>query len=120
MNHATRIFTGGFVAASNILSNQGKYEETHGDLSDILHRDKIIKLNRYLQGATVQNARFDSMHDERIIERFVQALTDENPKELYKVESWRYMFYYNLFKLPLPERLNSWLITKFLNFPKLK
>ena len=80
--------------------------------------ERITTLCNYLQSATSHNPGYDSLKDENIIETFVKALTDDNPKDLYKVESWRYMFYYNLFKLPLPEATLGWLVKKFLNFPE--
>lgn len=81
-----------------------------------LYEVKIKTLMDYLK-PTTQNASFDSLNDENIIETFMKTLTDENPKELYKVESWRYKFYYNLMKLPFPEAVQQWIIKKFLNFP---
>ncbi|KAG6439200.1 hypothetical protein O3G_MSEX000573 [Manduca sexta] len=76
---------------------------------------KITTLNNYLKQA--HSARFDSMRDENILETFMEVLLKDNPRELYKVESWRYMFYYNLMKLPLPEWGLAWVIKKFLSFP---
>ncbi|XP_068631768.1 retinol dehydrogenase 7 [Battus philenor] len=112
---------GGFITSSNLMS----YQKDQGDdmmehLSEeqrALYSKKIKTLCTYL-GAAANEARFDSMKDENIIETFVKALMDEQPKELYKVESWRYKFYYNLFKLPLSDGLHRWLINKFLNFPQ--
>lgn len=83
------------------------------------YEQKITKLNNYLQVASSHESKYDSMTDENIIETFMKALLDNNPKQLYKVESWRYMFYYNFLKLPLPEFIHIWLINKFLNFPKI-
>lgn len=79
--------------------------------------ERIRALSNYLQPIST-HAGYDSMRDENIIETFVKALTNDNPKDLYKVESWRYMFYYNLFKLPLPEATLGWLVRKFLTFPE--
>lgn len=84
-----------------------------------LYADKIKTLCNYL-GAAATDTRFDSMKDENIIETFMKALTDEHPKEMYKAESWRYMFYYNLLKLPVPEQAHKWLIKKFVNFPEVE
>ncbi|CAK1596226.1 unnamed protein product [Parnassius mnemosyne] len=111
---------GGFIGSSNLMS----YQKTHcNDMLEYLSEEqravyekKIKTLCNYLEKAA-NNARFDSMKDENIIETFIKALTDENPKELYKIESWRYMFYYNLLKLPIPESAHRWLINKFVNFP---
>lgn len=116
------LFTGGFVSSSNIISNQGAHGhsmiEHLNDEQKSFYEKRITNLTNYLQSATAHNARYDSLKDENIIETFVKALTDDNPKDLYKVESWRYMFYYNLFKLPVPEGTLGWLIKKFLRFPE--
>ncbi|CAG5050403.1 unnamed protein product [Parnassius apollo] len=114
---------GGFIGSSNLMS----YQKVQGNdmleyLSEeqrALYEKKIQTLCNYL-GTAANNARFDSMKDENIIETFMKALTDENPKELYKIESWRYMFYYNLLKLPIPESAHRWLINKFVNFPQVE
>lgn len=85
----------------------------------VLYERKIKTLCNYL-GSAANDTRFDSMNDENIMETFFRALSDENPQGLYKVESWRYMFYYNLLKLPVPEGLHLWLIKKFVNFPQIE
>lgn len=77
---------------------------------------EIKNLTDYLALAS-QNTSYDSLKDENITETFIKALLDKNPQEMYKVESWRYRFYYNLFKVPMPENIQHWLIKKFLNFP---
>lgn len=85
-----------------------------------LYEKQITTLTKYLGSANTQGARFDMLRDENIIETFMKALTDHDPKELYKVESWRYMFYYNLMKLPFPEIVHHWFIKKFLSFPEVE
>lgn len=81
-----------------------------------LHEKRMRALNEYLKH-TSKYAKYDSLNDENIIETFMKALTDERPRKMYKVESWRYKFYYNLFKLPFPDTFHKWLIKRFLNFP---
>lgn len=83
----------------------------------ILHEKRITNLNNYLKHAS-NNTRFDSMNDENIIETFMKSLTEKKPKKLYKVEPWRYKFYYNLLKIPFPDTVYKWLVKKFLNFPE--
>lgn len=113
---------GGFVTSSNIIARQGTHGnamlEHFNDEQKSFYGKRITALSNYLQSATSHNAGYDSLKDENIIETFVKALMDDNPKDLYKVESWRYMFYYNLFKLPLPEATLCWFVKKFLNFPE--
>ncbi|CAH0579300.1 unnamed protein product [Chrysodeixis includens] len=117
---AVAFVPGGFVTSSNIILRQGASGnamlESLNDEQKSFYGKRITTLTNYLQSAS-HNTRYDSLKDENIIETFVKALTVESPKALYKVESWRYMFYYNLFKLPLPEGVTSWLIKKFLSFP---
>ncbi|PZC86455.1 hypothetical protein B5X24_HaOG209174 [Helicoverpa armigera] len=119
---AVAFVPGGFVGSSNIISSQGAQGSTMlehlNDEQKSFYGKRITTLTNYLQSATAHNAGYDSLKDENIIETFVKALTDDDPKELYKVESWRYMFYYNLFKLPLPEAAIEWIMKKFLNFPE--
>lgn len=114
--------SGGFITSSKIVSNQeaagnAMFEHLNAEQRSF-YGDRMESLSNYLEGATTLDIRYDSMKDENIIETFMKALTDDNPKELYKVEPWRYMFYYNLFKLPLPEASHQWLVKKFLNFPE--
>ncbi|XP_047995252.1 D-beta-hydroxybutyrate dehydrogenase, mitochondrial [Leguminivora glycinivorella] len=117
---AVAFVPGGFVGSSNILAAQSKAcnEMLHHLDPDQrkLFEKRITALRDYLQSA-VQNANYDSLTDINIIETFVKALTDENPKFLYKVQSWRYAFYYSLLKIPVPEAAHHWLMKKFLNFP---
>ncbi|XP_075973210.1 SDR family oxidoreductase shroud [Anticarsia gemmatalis] len=119
---AVAFVPGGFVTSSNIIAGQASHG--HAMLKNLndeqrsFYENRITSLTNYLEAATAHDARYDSLKDENIIETFVKALTDDNPKELYKVESWRYMFYYNLFKLPFPEAARGWLAKKFLNFPE--
>lgn len=84
------------------------------------YEKQIVTLTNYLASANSQASRFDSLKDEQIIETFMNALTHDDPQELYKVESWRYMFYYSLMKLPFPEIVHRWFIKKFLSFPEVK
>ncbi|XP_026488256.2 D-beta-hydroxybutyrate dehydrogenase, mitochondrial [Vanessa tameamea] len=113
---------GGFVGSSNLLKSQflngtAMLEHIHQD-QKALHEKKIRILNDYLKQAS-NNTRFDSLNDENIIETFMKALTDNNPKKMYKLESLRYKFYYNLFKLPLPDTIHKSLIKRFLKFPEI-
>lgn len=78
---------------------------------------RLKTLADYLAMAS-QNTSYDSLNDENIIETYMKALLDEYPKEIYKVESWRYKLYYNLLKAPMPENIQQWLIKTFLNFPE--
>lgn len=111
---------GGFVGSSNILLGQ----ETKGEamvehLNDEQRKfygNKIESLNNYLELASGEG-KFDSMHDMKILNTFMKAMLDETPKLMYKVESWRYMFYYNLMRLPLPLFIHKWIIKQFLSFP---
>lgn len=123
MSNTMYCIAGGFVSSSNLLSYQiSQGEDMVENLSEeqrALYEKRIKAICNYL-GSAANDARFDSMNDEHIMETFLKALTDENPKELYKVESWRYMFYYNLFKLPVPESVHQWLIKRFINFPQIK
>lgn len=82
-----------------------------------IYEKRIKTLNEYL-GQASNNTRFDSLNNENIIETFAKALTDPMPKQMYKVESWRYKFYYNLLKIPFPDAMNHWLIKRFLSFPE--
>ncbi|XP_039754186.1 D-beta-hydroxybutyrate dehydrogenase, mitochondrial isoform X2 [Pararge aegeria] len=112
---------GGFIGSSNLTTNQ----VANGDkmLSHLSEEQKSVyetrmkTLNTYL-GQASNNPRFDSLNNEDIIETFIKALSDHKPKQIYKVESWRYKLYYNLLKLPLPDATYHWLIKKFLNFPE--
>ncbi|KAJ8730069.1 hypothetical protein PYW07_017107 [Mythimna separata] len=119
---AVAFVPGGFVSSSNIITNQGAHGndmlEHLNDEQKSFYEKRITALSNYLQAAMGHNGGYDTMKDENIIETFIKALTDDNPKDLYKVESWRYMFYYNLFKLPLPEATLGWLVKKFLTFPE--
>ncbi|XP_013199629.1 D-beta-hydroxybutyrate dehydrogenase, mitochondrial [Amyelois transitella] len=119
---AVAFIPGGFVASSGIMTNQvaqGTAMLEHlNEEQKLFYGKRIEALTNYLGSSTSQNTTFDSLKDENIIETFAKALLDENPKDLYKVESWRYMFYYNLLKSPLPEGVRYWLIQKFLSFPK--
>ncbi|XP_022123600.2 D-beta-hydroxybutyrate dehydrogenase, mitochondrial [Pieris rapae] len=111
---------GGFVSISNLMANQKSQEEiilNHlNNEQKPIYETKIKTLNHYLC-PNVQSPSFDAMKDENLIETFVKAALSENPKLQYKVESWRYKFYYTLFKLPFPEIIHLWLIKKFLRFP---
>ncbi|CAB3230011.1 unnamed protein product [Arctia plantaginis] len=119
---AVSFVPGGFITSSNIISNQGATGnvilEHLNEEQKSFYGERIKSLSNYLEAATTRDVRYDSLKDENILETFIKALTEDNPKELYKVESWRYMFYYNLFKLPLPEASHRWLVKKFLNFPE--
>nr|WJR82371.1 short-chain dehydrogenase/reductase [Spodoptera frugiperda] len=119
---AVAFIPGGFVSSSNIISNQGQQGQNMlehlNEEQKSFYGQRITTLSNYLQLATAHEPSYDSMKDENIIETYVKALTDDDPKQMYKVESWRYFFYYNLFKLPLPEAVISWLVKKFLCFPE--
>lgn len=119
---AVSFVPGGFVSFSNIISSQNTHDHAMlqhlNDEQKCFYEERILALSSYLEAATSHGAQYDSLKDENIIETFFKALTEGDPKELYKVESWRYMCYYNLFKLPLPEATRGWLIKKFLNFPE--
>lgn len=84
------------------------------------YEPQITALTNYLGSAVPVDARYDSLRDENIIETFMKALTEDDPAELYKVESWRYKLYYSLLNLPLPDTAQSWLVKKFVNFPEVK
>ncbi|CAH2037376.1 unnamed protein product, partial [Iphiclides podalirius] len=118
---ASAFIPGGFISSSNLMSHQvAQGNDMMEHLSEeqrVLYANRIKTLCKYL-GAAVSDTRFDSMKDENIIETFMKALSEEHPKELYKVESWRYMFYYNLLKLPIPESAHKWLTERFINFPR--
>ncbi|XP_047529667.1 D-beta-hydroxybutyrate dehydrogenase, mitochondrial [Vanessa atalanta] len=119
---ALTFIPGGFVGSSNLLRSQflnGTAMLEHmNEEQKALHEKKIRILNDYLKRAS-NNTRFDSLNDENIIETFMKALTDKKPKKMYKVESLRYKFYYNLFKLPLPDTIHKSLIKRFLKFPEI-
>lgn len=78
---------------------------------------RLKALSNYL-GPVASEIDHDALKEDNIIETFMKALTDEKPRKLYKVECWRYKFYYNIMKLPLPEIAHNWMVKKFLNFPK--
>ncbi|CAH2106346.1 unnamed protein product [Euphydryas editha] len=111
---------GGFVQCSNLLRSQylngTAMLEVMSQEQKVLHEKRIKNLNNYLKHAS-KNTRFDSMNDENIIETFMKTLTDNNPKKMYKVEPWRYKFYYNLLKIPFPDTIYKYFIKKFLQFP---
>ncbi|CAK1547227.1 unnamed protein product [Leptosia nina] len=115
-----KVEVGGFVGASNLIANQKSQENiilSHlTDEQKVIYEKKIITLNNYLSPSS-QKPRFDAVKDETIIEAFMKAALCDNPKLQYKVESWRYKFYYTLFKIPFPEIIHLWLIKKFLRFP---
>ncbi|XP_063825430.1 D-beta-hydroxybutyrate dehydrogenase, mitochondrial [Ostrinia nubilalis] len=117
---AVAFIPGGFVGASSLLSKQADYGSSMLEHLDeeqkAFYGKRITALNNYLAAVSCETS-FDSLKDEIIIETFVKALTDEHPKELYKVESWRYMFYYNILKLPLPESVRRRIMNRFLSFP---
>lgn len=112
--------TGGFITNSNLLGSQ--MQQSLAMLEDLDEEQKefygrrIKTLTDYLALAS-PNTSYDSLKDENIIETYMKALLDENPKEIYIVESKRYKLYYNLLKVPMPENIKVWLIKKFLNFP---
>ncbi|XP_063361814.1 D-beta-hydroxybutyrate dehydrogenase, mitochondrial [Cydia amplana] len=118
---AVAFVPGGFVGSSNILAAQANSCSKMLDHLDPeqrkLFEKRITALSDYLQSAT-QNSNYDSLKDIDIIETFVKALTDENPRFMYKVQSWRYAFYYSLLKMPVPEAAHLWLIKRFLSFPE--
>ncbi|XP_045772359.1 retinol dehydrogenase 7 [Maniola jurtina] len=111
---------GGFIGSSNLTMNQ--VENGNKMLSHLTEEQKSIyekrirTLNKYL-GQASNNTRYDSLSNEVIIETFVKALIDNKPKQVYKVEPWRYKFYYNLLKMPFPDIMYYWIIKKFLAFP---
>lgn len=111
---------GGFVGSSNLMANQFQNGNIMlqylSDDQKYLHEKKLKALNDYLKHAS-KCVKYDSLNDENIVETFMKALNDENPKKIYKVESWRYKFYYNLFKIPFPDTIHKWLIKRFLSFP---
>ncbi|KOB72955.1 Short-chain dehydrogenase/reductase [Operophtera brumata] len=115
----------GFVSSSNIIAQQiahGKAMlENLTEEQKVIYEKKITALTNYL-GSSVpaDEARYDSLRDVNIIEAFMKALTEDDPVEIYKVESWRYKLYYNLLKLPFPETAQNWLVKMFLNFPEVE
>ncbi|XP_041977911.1 D-beta-hydroxybutyrate dehydrogenase, mitochondrial [Aricia agestis] len=120
---AVSFIPGGFVNSSSLLSNQTKNGkamlEAFDDEQKSLYQDRISKLISYLQKMG-DDANFDSLTDENILETFMQALLTDEPKELYKVESWRYKMFYTLFKIPFHERIRVWLLKRFLSLPSLE
>ncbi|XP_073944764.1 SDR family oxidoreductase shroud [Choristoneura fumiferana] len=117
---AVAFVPGGFIGSSNILSRQATQcntmLESLSEEQQSFYEKKITTLRDYLQNVS-QNNKYDSLSDVDILETYIKALTDDNPKAVYKVESWRYTIYYNLLKLPFPEIAHRWLIKKFLCFP---
>lgn len=113
-------FAGGFVTNSNLLNSQMQQSIAMLDNLDKEQKEfygkRLKTLTDYL-ALVSQNTSYDSLKDENIIETYMKALLDENPKQIYKVESRRYNLYYKLLKLPMPENIQQWLINKFLNFP---
>ncbi|XP_063533559.1 D-beta-hydroxybutyrate dehydrogenase, mitochondrial [Cydia strobilella] len=118
---AVAFVPGGFVGSSNILAGQANSCSKMIDHLDPdqrkLFEKRITILSDYLQSAC-QSSNYNSLKDIDIIETFAKALTDEKPRFLYKVQSWRYAFYYSLMKMPVPEAAHLWLIKKFLSFPE--
>ncbi|XP_050684089.1 D-beta-hydroxybutyrate dehydrogenase, mitochondrial [Leptidea sinapis] len=118
----TAFIPGGFVGSSNIMVTQTRNVRQILDaLSEeqkSYYEAKIRTLNNYLCRGSEKENSYDALKDENIIETFMKALLDDRPKILYKVEPWRYTFYYSLFKIPLPEFIYLWIINKFLCFPK--
>ncbi|XP_026313979.1 D-beta-hydroxybutyrate dehydrogenase, mitochondrial-like [Hyposmocoma kahamanoa] len=118
---AVAFVPGGFVTNSNLLSSQKQQSlamlENLDEEQKKFYGKRLKTLTDYL-ALVSQNTSYDSLKDESIIETYMKALLDENPKELYKVESGRYNLYYNLLKIPMPESFQQWLINKFLSFPK--
>ncbi|KAM3961063.1 SDR family oxidoreductase shroud [Aphomia sociella] len=119
---AVAFVPGGFVGSSNIMSSQGSHGNTMlkhlNEEQRSFYGKRLEALTNYL-GAASKASSFDSLRDEQIIETFIKALTEGIPKNVYVVESWRYKFYYNLLKLPLPEGIHHWLTKQFLNFPEI-
>ncbi|KAJ2946088.1 hypothetical protein O0L34_g5007 [Tuta absoluta] len=119
---AVAFLPGGFVTSSNLLCYQENYGKTMLDnLNEEqkrIYERRLVALTNYLRAASNQNTSYDSLKDENITESFVKALLDDNPKSLYKVESWRYKFYYNLMRMPLPESVHHWIVKKFIAFPE--
>lgn len=114
------VLPGGFIGSSSILSRQAAQcnamLENLNEEQQSFYMKKITTLRDYLQNVS-QNVSYDSLTDVDIVETYIKALTDDNPKAVYKVESLRYAIYYNLLKLPFPEIIHRWLIKKFLCFP---
>ncbi|XP_011558869.3 D-beta-hydroxybutyrate dehydrogenase, mitochondrial [Plutella xylostella] len=117
---AVAFIPGGFVGASNLMALQAKsirsMQEHLSKEQKTFYERTMTSLADYLQPASV-NMNFDCLKDENIIETFMKAMNEQYPRELYKVESWRYRFYYSLMRLPLPERFRYWIIKKFIAFP---
>lgn len=58
----------------------------------------------------------NSMNDNKLLEKFKDALTNTQPKQLYIHEPWRYKIYRYLFTI-FPTPLVDWLCVKFCALP---
>ncbi|CAH0550685.1 unnamed protein product [Brassicogethes aeneus] len=111
---------GSFPTESHIMSKQLSYvQEMHDNFTEEQHQFYSNYFKRYniylsyLSGPTVPK----KLSNFGLYQEFDNALLEESPKPLYKVENYRYWFYHTLFKYS-PYCLRDYFVTKFMLMPE--
>ncbi|XP_063707249.1 D-beta-hydroxybutyrate dehydrogenase, mitochondrial [Culicoides brevitarsis] len=115
---------GSFITSSNIVNRSLMLSKT---MKNGLSKEQIDTYGYYFEEyytylGHVANyvTEFPTEFHPEIISKLMNAITDENPRCLYKAEPWRYTFYYNLFRIIPQGPLERWLVEKFMLMPKMK
>lgn len=84
-----------------------------------VYGDYFERYYKYLSLFSYERSPKDVQFDSRITDKLMDAILDVHPKACYKVEPWRYTFYYTLLSM-CPEGcfLDNWLTEKFMIMPK--
>jgi 3-hydroxybutyrate dehydrogenase len=111
---------GSFFGNSNLVSSQLKHASTMKQSLNKeqleFYEDYLDRLNMHLAAISVEREP-QLLQDQRIIEKFEDALLQLNPNPVYKSEPMRYKFYHFLFNY-MPFLLHDWLVDRFVLLPK--
>lgn len=113
--------SGSFFSQSNIFARQGMYEKEMRDGMTIeqkeFYGDYFETYCMYLR-AIPQTKSPHIMGDNKILDGIENALLSQHPKFVYKIEPWRYMFYYTLLRVMPIISVKDWIMKKFTGMPE--
>lgn len=113
---------GSFIMSSNIVARTMVLSKSmKNGLSDNQLNTYETYFDQYYGylNHVAEHAKTPAAFDPQIISKLMDAILDESPKYVYKVEPWRYKFYYNLFKIIPQGPIERWFIDKFMMMPKM-